>query len=348
MRVRGLGLLKRTCTKLRNRVAPGALVLLYHRVIVLDSDPQWLSISPRQFEEHLQVLQNYNVMPLHQLLIDARRGKLRRGSIALTFDDGYEDNFLNARPLLETYSTPATIFVATQNLDCDGEFWWDTLERIFLQPGELPPFLRLHIGSGWFEDTLGASAVYSAEQAALHSHWNVALATTPTKRHYIYRYLCPLIQKLPGAERTRVVSELLHWSRRTSGTSAGRMMSSIQVQQLAAGGLIEIGAHTVTHPSLAELPLEIQEWELVSSKAQLEGITGNAIKSFSYPFGGREHYSEATKNAVHSAGFQYACSNFPGHVRRETDNLQIPRFLARNWSAETFDAQLQLWYRGAF
>ena len=53
--------------------------------------------------------------------------------MALTFDDGYEDNLRIAGPLLQRYGAPATFFLTTAGLIGPAEYWWDTLERILLQ-----------------------------------------------------------------------------------------------------------------------------------------------------------------------------------------------------------------------
>ena len=77
-------------------------VLLYHRVIKLESDPQQLSVDPDKFNDHLVFLKkNYNVLSVQQFdrhLID--QTKFPENAVLLTFDDGYADNHHYALPLL--------------------------------------------------------------------------------------------------------------------------------------------------------------------------------------------------------------------------------------------------------
>ena len=97
--------------------------------------------------------------------------------------------------------------------------------------------------------------------------------------------------------------------------------------------MVDVGAHTSSHGTLSALPVAAQRSEIVESKARLEEITGRAVTSFAYPFGGRADYTPMTVGLVREAGFALACSNVPGLVRRRTDPFQLPRVLVRNWDA---------------
>ena len=80
----------------------GALILLYHRVNNLLIDPQELSVTPENFELQLQFLKSqFKILSLKELLERRDNGLDIDGTIALTFDDGYADNYYNALPILE-------------------------------------------------------------------------------------------------------------------------------------------------------------------------------------------------------------------------------------------------------
>ncbi len=117
MRVRGLGRVRRSALWLRNRLAPGTLILRYHRVTDLPCDPYEQAVTPSHFAEHLEVLRKECCpLPLQDLLQAVQQGRVPRRAVAVTLDDGYADNLHNAKPLLERYAIPATVFVATGNL----------------------------------------------------------------------------------------------------------------------------------------------------------------------------------------------------------------------------------------
>jgi peptidoglycan/xylan/chitin deacetylase (PgdA/CDA1 family) len=70
----------------------------------------------------------FEVLPLEELAERARSRKLPRNAVAVTFDDGYRDNYTNAFPLLRELGLPATIFLTTDALDRGGLLWHD---RVF-------------------------------------------------------------------------------------------------------------------------------------------------------------------------------------------------------------------------
>ena len=103
-------------------------------------------------------------MGLRELSQAYQQENLPRRAVVVTFDDGYYDNLANAKPLLERYSIPATLFVATGYSEREGEFWSDELERLLLQPGNLPDTLNLTITGKRHHWNLGDATSYSEEE----------------------------------------------------------------------------------------------------------------------------------------------------------------------------------------
>src|SRR2546429_6337719 len=87
---------------INKRLSPRALILMYHSIAEVDSDPFALRVTPDCFAEHLEVLQKYcQPIPLSQLMRALRDGKIPNRAVVITFDDGYADNLRIAKPLLE-------------------------------------------------------------------------------------------------------------------------------------------------------------------------------------------------------------------------------------------------------
>ncbi len=344
----GLAGLQRAARWFRNKFVRGARILLYHRVAELSSDPQLLCVTPQHFGEHLEVLRrHYHPIRLQQLVRGLRDGNLPRRAVVVTFDDGYADNLHHAKPLLERYDIPATVFVTTGYIGYEREFWWDELERLLLQPGVLPETLHLGINGSVYQWTLGEAAYYSADTYMRHRGWNVSAKDDPNPRHVLYRSLCQLLRTLVEQDRRRVLEELLVWAGAESmGRRTHRVLSPDEIARLAQERLVEVGAHTVTHSVLSTLPAVAQQAEIQGSKDCLEDILGDSVTSFAYPYGSRSDYMAGTVAIVRDAGFTCACSNFAEVVGSGRDPFQLPRVLVRDWDSDDFARRLERWFRG--
>jgi len=85
-------------------------VLLYHSI---GSNGSFYTVNPEQFKMQMDYLRkNYRIVSLEEIMnfVEAKN-KLPMKSVALTFDDGYYDNYINAYPYLRKYGLPATIFI---------------------------------------------------------------------------------------------------------------------------------------------------------------------------------------------------------------------------------------------
>lgn len=321
------------------RLHPSAIVLCYHRVAKLDTDPQLLSVTPKNFGDQLQVLkQLYPVARLRNWRSDQR--KLPRRRVIITFDDGYADNFYQALPLLQEADCPATIFITAGKINDNKEFWWDDLERLILAPTQVPEALCLKINGVFRSWNLGSSSA----NGQTRDEWNVLLEQAKTPRQTAYVDLCLLLRSVDEIERERILNELCSWANlKSAGRSSHRPLTTSELCALASNDLIDIGAHTVSHPSLAALAAPAQQLEIKRSKVILEAIISRPVHTFSYPFGGHDDYNVKTINLVRNAGFDVACANYPGSADYMKDRYQLPRFVVRNWDGDQFAKTIRSW-----
>jgi peptidoglycan/xylan/chitin deacetylase (PgdA/CDA1 family) len=319
------------------------LILLYHRITDLLPDPQLLCVSPSRFAQQMALIRsNFAPMSVMDLLYKAQQQALPENAVAVTFDDGYEDNFASALPILEELGIPATFFIAPGPASRGEEFFWDELERIFLSPGQLPGQLNFRLAGKTYSCDLSDSRQYTADDARTNLHWNVQNPQNPTSRHKAYRELCGLMQNATLIQRQEAISFLRLWANIPPGVrDTHRAMNNDQIRQLANHRQMEVAAHTVDHPTLAiENPTD-QKRQIVHSRQQLQQITGKPILGFSYSFGTRKDFTAVTVDAVKGADFAYALANVPGHVLAGVNRYQAPRFVVRNWSGEELIRQMQ-------
>lgn len=321
--------------ELVKRIRAQGLILIYHRVTEGVSDPWRLSTAPRNFETQLQTLRKLGLrlVPIAQLAREVANGGTVRGTIALSFDDGYADNLDQARPLLVQYDVPATLFATSGYIGADNEFWWDTLERIFLQPGHLPPELTLDLPEGSRSWQLGPDRTWTSADAGRYASWK-PFQKPPTRRHRAHDELWALLVTLEPTARSAAVARLLRWAE-TAATArpSHRTLTKDGLRAMARGDLIDIGAHSVTHPALASLPRHLRLGELVDSKAHLEAMLGRPVHGMSYPQG---RSSREVQQEAREAGYAFACGSVYGAVNARSDLFHLPRVSVGDWDGERF------------
>jgi peptidoglycan/xylan/chitin deacetylase (PgdA/CDA1 family) len=279
-------------------------------------------------------------MSLTQLAQAHRDGKIPNRAVAITFDDGYVDNLEKAKPVLAHYGIPATVFVTGATPGNTQEFWWDELSRALLVPGSLPPSLSLSINEFARRWELGRGAVYTEEDY----QYDCARDGEPSERVKFYYSLWEWLRPLPREQRRIMLDEVLRWAGAPSGgMSTHRILEPEEVRALAQGGLVEIGAHTVSHEMLPAHTTDFQRTEIEQNKTYLENLLGHAVASFSYPYG---EYSPQTVTLVKEAGFTCACSVILDVVWRHSDRFLMPRLAVNNWTGEEFENRLLRWLRG--
>lgn len=296
------------------------MVLVYHRIAPSGTAHGGVTVSREHFEEHVEAARtHFRPLALAELTRRLADGAIPSRSVVFTFDDGYVDNLAEAKPVLERHDVPATVFVVSGYVGSGRRFWWDELERACDAPG-LPDRLALNIGG----------AVRT---------WEVA----DGRRRDLFRSLRGAFGRLEDCERDELLARL--------GTLAGfaptgsvETLTADELLQLADGGLIEIGAHTVTHPCLAGLPRKRQLAEIAESRRQLEAILSREVRLFSYPFGS---YGRTTAACAQRAGLTCACTIEGGGVGVSTNRFRLPRVHVDDWPAdeliERVAAYLDVW-----
>jgi peptidoglycan/xylan/chitin deacetylase (PgdA/CDA1 family) len=323
-----------------------AVVLIYHRVADLRRDTQALAVSTAGFDAQMALLADgYRVMPLGALADQLRARHVPDRAVAVTFDDGYADNLLNAAPVLVRHGIPATMYLNSGCVDRPGEFWWDELEQILLLPGTLPRTIDVALPDGSRRTfDLGEWNTYTEEQADADADWTaIEPATNPRQR--AYAELSASIKPLSETARTGVLRRL----HEVAGTSPrprdeNRGLSAEELRALDALPGISVGAHTRSHQLLAASGVDEQRSEILEDRDALVTLCGHAIDSFSYPYGALGDYTDETVAIVRGAGFTHACANHPAVVKPWTDPFRIPRNVVFDWDATTFAAKLKGWF----
>jgi peptidoglycan/xylan/chitin deacetylase (PgdA/CDA1 family) len=322
--MKGAGRVRRYYHTLRRTFKRGAVILMYHRVTDLAHDPFQLAVSPTHFVQQLDHLtRTCTVLPLIDLIEALRTKNVPPRAVAITFDDGYIDNYREAYPLLKGAGLPATIFVASGKIDTAREQWWDDLDRIICLSDRLPARLQLRVQDRSYE-------------------WpTVTLEQCEAARHAVHVVLHP--QAI--AVREQALAQLCEWAGvDRDGRSNFRMVTVAELKEFAADPLIDIGGHTVNHPSLAALLRDEQCAEIRDGRETLEAWLGKPLQTFAYPYGTRRDYTAETAAVVQAEGFRAACTTVHGSVEPGDDLFTLRRSAVFNWDGAFFAQRLNSFF----
>src|SRR5262245_15174088 len=191
-----------------------ACILAYHRIAEGQLDVHQLCVSPADFRVQMSYVKSeYDVVALRDLVGMVERGDIPPRAVAITFDDGYLDNYTTASPILTELGLPATFFVTSDRLNTPYEYWWDALVSVFLAPGPaIPPVLAITLCGG---RRIEAKTV--SEEERLTTHW------------LAYRALADE----QAEERDESILRLIRWSGRLpTGNPEARRINMTELQTL--------------------------------------------------------------------------------------------------------------------
>ena len=102
-------------------------ILMYHSIS--EDTTSSLNVTPENFKKQIDFLagSGYSVIPLDELVEGIRKNKkFPDKTVVITFDDGFEDNYLNAFPVLAKHKMPATVFLVAGYIgEREGYLKWD-------------------------------------------------------------------------------------------------------------------------------------------------------------------------------------------------------------------------------
>lgn len=286
---------------------------IFHRVTatrdeVLDWDP-----DAQEFERMMGWIKNwFNVLPLDEAIVRLKHGDLPQRAAAITFDDGYADNFTTALPILKAHGLSATFFIATGYLD-GGRMWNDTIvESVRRCTASILDLSSLGLG--------------------IHP-----LDTPEATRKAIQSILGGIKYK-DHSERLDLVASIATTTRSELPTDL--MMTTAQVKAMREEGML-IGAHTVRHPILARLPTTEVAAEVAHSKDHLESVLGEPVTLFAYPNGKpNADYRAVDAEIVRRTGFHAAMTTAWGVADSRADLMQLPRFTPWDRTRSQFGLRL--------
>lgn len=317
-----------------------AIVLMYHRIAHLSADPWQLAVQPAYFEQHLKILQErFHVISVNELIAQVHQRSIASNCVCITFDDGYSDNYIYAKPLLEKYHCPATFFIATQFINCKQLFWWDELQHIIFDSPILPSIFSLDINGGYIRYDLNDEINLTEKQQLQQQLW-VAPDNPPTRRCKLYLMVWETLKLLPFRLLQSTIEEIRLWAGYPNITGhLSQPLTGSQLNSIASHSLFDIGLHTVSHPALSVHPEEVQYGEIINSRDSLAKMCKHS-NILTYPYG---DYNDTTLHIVKKEKIDAAFTTEEKAVTKRSDPYSLGRFQVKNWNEQDFENQLLTW-----
>lgn len=204
---------------------------------------------------------------------------------SFTFDDGYKDNLNVALPIFQRRGVPFTVFVTTCMIDRTINHWWSGLAEIVKSHDtvEVEETARRYRSSTFPQKVAVFRDLKHAVESATVSPAGIAALFTSY-----------------GISLTEIVDR--------------DALSEADLRTLAASPLVEIGAHTTSHPHLSRLAACEVRREMQSNKSWLEALLERPIRHFAYPFGGSASCGWREAALARDVGFRSAVTTRMGNL----------------------------------
>ena len=274
--------------------APWLSILTYHRFPAHDGSERFddgvIDTSAEELERHVICLkQHFTVVGVDELCAFGAGATLPPNAVAITFDDGYLDNYSQALPILRRHACKATFFIATSFITERRLYWWDRVAYQVKQSTR--DALDLHYPS----------------------HFHVSLGDRPAAIFKLLRF----IKACRAFDMPRLLDELtlatgVAWSRELErGFADELLMTWDHVRALKQAGM-DVQSHTRSHRVLQTLPADALRLELEGSSSDLLRELGEPARALAYPIGKPLEQASPIRAALKRAGYQIGLTNGTG------------------------------------
>jgi peptidoglycan/xylan/chitin deacetylase (PgdA/CDA1 family) len=280
-------------------------IMTYHAVIRSPLDVyDWCFLDEFSFRRQAQyVKRHFDVIPLSEAVVRMRTRRICQPTVVITFDDGFQNNYDVAFPILYELRLPATIFLITGLVNTSDTPWFCRLHRAVTESSR-----------AWLEwgDFVLDLAGPEAKAKTLAVVWG-KLKEFPHPRLLIE--LQRLILEL-GDDPGRPVEV----------GSPFRMLSREAITKMAGSGLIEFGAHTHSHAILSLLGPEERHNEIERSVAATEEMTSRPCELFAYPNGSIQDYDVNIIRTLEACGVHTAVTTIESPNDSRTPAMELRRY----------------------
>jgi len=287
--------------------APAAVILRYHSI--QDRPEEYASTigcdsihATSIFERQMEMIaKGFNAVSMDDIASFLKGARnLPPRAVAITFDDGYKDNFRFAAPILNRFGIRGTFYVLVDAVDRSKAPWYCLLRHAFWTARN----------PKWTDPAIGT----------VHD------LTDSRARDAAFLDAAGICSKSSAAARDELVQNATRsLDPEPFPGERDLMMTWDDARTLVKSGHI-VGSHTMTHPNVAHVSEADARSELTDSKLKLEKELGEPVTHFSYPHPAlNPQWNETTLKITEELGYATAVTTTSGAVRAGARALAISR-----------------------
>ncbi|MDB5448840.1 MAG: polysaccharide deacetylase [Phenylobacterium sp.] len=285
----------------RLSASSGRLAILMYHAVIRDPlpVPDWCFLAEPHFRRHMEFIRAHcTVLPLAEALDRLQAGELQGPTVAITFDDGFQNVHDVAFPILRELGLPATTFLCTALVDGDDTLWFCRLNQ-------------------------AVTATRSTSLCWRGHDFDLADARARARSLVTLKALLKVLPHNELLDEVRgIVSDLVDSAAVAEVAAPFRILDTESIRSMVASGLMEFGGHTLHHPIISRLPDDQLRTEILQSIHDTEALTGRPCRLFAYPNG---DYDARAIEILRSAGVTAAVTTLKGLNTAATPALELRR-----------------------
>ncbi len=274
-------------------------MLTFHRAAPA---AQWADLPNKNFYLNLDYLDNllgslkrggWEIVTVEELTGRLERREDSSRLVNFSVDDCYRDTFEHVVPVFQRHGVPVTLFVTTGIPDGTMSLGWAGLESILARRNRV---------------TVDGETADIPSQAA-KQRWfaKISAAWDGGDFDRDYEAFCRVNEADPAKLREE---HAISWE---------------MLETLRDNPLVEIGAHTVSHPRISSLPADGALRELAGSRQRLRSRLGIECRHFAFPYGRSADCGRRDFDLAREAGFASASTTRKGLLQPGQDVFSLPR-----------------------
>jgi peptidoglycan/xylan/chitin deacetylase (PgdA/CDA1 family) len=291
---------------------PQLVILMYHRILPAEDiramvEEPGMTVSPDTFRMHLKLInEHFEIVSLSDWIKRAKNGEpLPENACAITFDDGWIDNYEFAYPALQAFSAPATIFLVSSMIGTEELFWPERLARITSE-------IATHCPERWSDNELEWVKMLNTDYGfsnilPTREQCSQIIAAAKVLNDLEIHKRLDRIEEMMNLNISKDQPSLLNWT---------------HVDEMCSSGLIEFGSHSSRHIRLTdEISADDIKEEIINSKNDIKTNSSANVDMFCFPNG---DYSQAAIELV-KKNYLGAVTTQSGWNNRTTDPFLLNR-----------------------